>query len=213
MRVSRLTTMDELAGSIANEVNQPLGAIVMNSETGLRVLARPNADIAKAGEIMKRAAADAKRASEIIDRIRAMATRRVPEQVPLSLADVIEESIAFLRYELQRGASPSGSNSRRTLPRSSATVPCSSRVLMSLAINAVQAMAPSEQARPGILIRTVLTDDQMACCCVEDSGPGIDPSHSPSVPQFLHNQGQRYWPRAGHLPIDHRSAPRPHAGV
>ena len=52
---------------------------------------------------------------------------------------------------------------------------------MNLAINAVQAMAPSEQARPGILIRTVLTDDQMACCYVEDSGPGIDPSHLPHL--------------------------------
>jgi PAS domain S-box-containing protein len=181
MRVSRLTTMGELAGSIAHEVNQPLGAILMNSETGLRVLARPDADIAKAGEILKRVAADAKRASEIIDRIRAMATRRVPEQVPLSLADVIEESITFLRYELQSRGISVRLELAPDLPQVVGDRTQLQQVVMNLAINAVQAMAPSEQARPGILIRTVLTDDQMACCYVEDSGPGIDPSHLPHL--------------------------------
>lgn len=50
--------------------------------------------------------ADARRASEIIDRIRAMATRRAPQQSLLSLDEIIAESMVFLRHEFQsRGIS------------------------------------------------------------------------------------------------------------
>ena len=38
-----------------------------------------------------------------------------------------------------------------------------------------------EETRPGLLIRTVLTEDEMACCSVEDSGPGIDLAHLPHL--------------------------------
>jgi signal transduction histidine kinase len=41
-RVSRLTTMGELAASIAHEVNQPLTAVTNNSSACLRLLAADN---------------------------------------------------------------------------------------------------------------------------------------------------------------------------
>ena len=37
-RVTRLTTMGEMAASIAHEINQPLAAIVTNGNAGLRWL-------------------------------------------------------------------------------------------------------------------------------------------------------------------------------
>jgi phosphoglycerate-specific signal transduction histidine kinase len=47
--VTRLTTMGELAASIAHEVNQPLAAVVTNANAGLRWLAvaMPNLDEAR----------------------------------------------------------------------------------------------------------------------------------------------------------------------
>ena len=49
-RVARLTTMGELAASIAHEINQPLTAVVGNGSAALRWLDRatPNLDEAKA---------------------------------------------------------------------------------------------------------------------------------------------------------------------
>ena len=44
-RVTRLTTMGEMAASIAHEVNQPLAAIVSNANAGLRWLAHPTPDL------------------------------------------------------------------------------------------------------------------------------------------------------------------------
>jgi signal transduction histidine kinase len=51
------------------------------------------------------------------------------------------------------------------------------QVIVNLAINAVQAMVQSGTARRSISIRTMLSDPETVCCVVEDSGPGIDPTH------------------------------------
>lgn len=51
------------------------------------------------------------------------------------------------------------------------------QVVVNLAINAVQAMVQSGTARRSIIIRTMLSDPGTLCCLIEDSGPGIDPTH------------------------------------
>ena len=43
-RVARLTTMGEMAASIAHEINQPLAAVVNNANAGLRWLNRRAAE-------------------------------------------------------------------------------------------------------------------------------------------------------------------------
>ena len=50
-RVTRLTTMGELAASIAHEVNQPLTAVTNNGSACLRLLAKGNLD----PEVLRRA--------------------------------------------------------------------------------------------------------------------------------------------------------------
>ena len=48
-RVTRLTTMGELAASIAHEVNQPLAAVVTNANACLRWLDRESPDLDELG--------------------------------------------------------------------------------------------------------------------------------------------------------------------
>ena len=174
---ARLTTIGELATSIAHEVNQPLAAIVTNGETSLRWLARPQPDIEKVRELAKHVVADARRASEIIGRIRAMATRRAPQQALLSFDDVIEESMVFLRHEFQSKGISVALDLAPELPQVVGDRTQIQQVIVNLAINAVQAMAQSGDRN--ILIRTMLSDPGTIRCMVEDSGPGIDPTHLP----------------------------------
>ncbi|HYY28256.1 MAG TPA: hypothetical protein VE860_09945, partial [Chthoniobacterales bacterium] len=44
-RIARITTVGELAASIAHELNQPLGSIVTSADTCLRWLAVPTLNI------------------------------------------------------------------------------------------------------------------------------------------------------------------------
>ena len=67
--MSRLTTMGELAASIAHEVRQPLTGLVGSGNACLRYLDADPRDIVSARRAVERMISDAFRASEVIDRI------------------------------------------------------------------------------------------------------------------------------------------------
>ena len=174
---ARISMLGELTASIAHEVNQPLAAIAAGGEASLRWLTRPTPDVGEVRELTTRIVADARRASEIISRIRAMATRRVPEQTLLSLDDVIREALQFLRHEVEsRGVAvshypafgPQNVLADRTQLQ---------QVVVNLAVNAMQAMAQAASTNRNIIIRTAAPDPTNVRCAVEDSGPGIEPQH------------------------------------
>ena len=179
--VTRVTTLGVLTASIAHEVNQPLAAIVTNGEVGLRWLAGSEPDLAELREVTDSMVADARRASAIIDRIRAMASGRPPDRGPLSLDDVIEGAMAFLRHELQIKGVAVALDLAPALPQVIGDRTQLQQVIVNLTINAVQAMIQAEAGRRSILLRTRLSAPEMVCCAIEDSGPGIDPAHHPHI--------------------------------
>src|SRR6202043_1089092 len=71
-RVARLTTMGELAASIAHEINQPLAAIVMNGSAGLHWLSQETPDLDEAREAFTRMVSDGKRAGDVIRGLRGL---------------------------------------------------------------------------------------------------------------------------------------------
>jgi C4-dicarboxylate-specific signal transduction histidine kinase len=172
--VARITSLGVLMASIAHEINQPLAAIITNAESSLRWLDRREPNVEKVQELTRRLVADARRASEIIGHIRAMAAGRAPQQTLLSLDQIIEESMIFLRHEF-RAKSVSVSLDLATVPQVAGDRTQLQQVVVNLTMNAVQAMAQSEAARRGIFIRTLMPAPEVVCCSIEDSGPGIDP--------------------------------------
>src|SRR5438132_326308 len=70
---ARISMLGELTASIAHEVNQPLAAIAINGEVGLRLLNRSEPDLAEVRELTKRLVDDARRAADLIARVRTMA--------------------------------------------------------------------------------------------------------------------------------------------
>src|SRR5260370_19250643 len=48
-------------------------------------------------------------------------------------------------------------------------------------MNAVEGMVEAATGRRSMFIRTVLSDPETVCCVIEDSGPGIDPTHLPHL--------------------------------
>ena len=71
-RVARLTTMGEMAASIAHEINQPLAAVVNNANAGLRWLDREPPNIEEVRAALRRIVNDGERGGGIIESIRAM---------------------------------------------------------------------------------------------------------------------------------------------
>jgi C4-dicarboxylate-specific signal transduction histidine kinase len=173
---ARVSVLAELAATIAHEVNQPLAAMRLNIETGLRHLNGPDPDIARAREAMQRSLGDARRAADVVSSIRAMAAGKRPQRAILSLRNIIEESLIVLHNELQSTAVSVALDLAPSLPVLTGDRIQLQQVVVNLAINAVQAMAQSAPAERKLLIRTELSDPWISCS-LEDSGPGIDPHH------------------------------------
>ena len=76
--VNRVTTMGQLAASIAHEINQPVAATVANAHAALRWLGAQPPDLEEVRQALGRIVKDGNRASEIIDRIRALIKKAPP---------------------------------------------------------------------------------------------------------------------------------------
>ena len=92
--------MSEITASLAHEINQPLAAILTNSEACLRWLKRPVPDMNEARQAVERTVEDAKRASGIIRQVRAIFTRKEPEPVAFDLNMLVERTIPLLHSQI-----------------------------------------------------------------------------------------------------------------
>jgi PAS domain S-box-containing protein len=174
---ARVSTLGELTASIAHELNQPLGAIAINSEASLRWLNRPEAELDEVRALTQRSLTDARRAADIIARVRDMAARRAPELVVVSLHDAVLEALQFLRHEVEwRGITVSHLFASQA-PRVRADKTSLHQLIVNLAVNAMQAMAQVGTTERRITIRTMSPDEDTVRCSFEDSGPGIVPEH------------------------------------
>ena len=73
--VSRVTTMGELAASIAHEVNQPLVGVVTNASAGLRFLAGDSPNLVETREAIRAIIRDGNRAADVVSRVRGFLRR------------------------------------------------------------------------------------------------------------------------------------------
>ena len=104
-RISRITTMGELAASIAHEVNQPLAGIVINGNACLRWLANIQVDspsLLEARQATERIIRDGKRAGDVISRLRNFFKKSSSERKTLGINEVIDEVIILVRNEVEK---------------------------------------------------------------------------------------------------------------
>ena len=86
---NRITTMGQLAASIAHEVNQPIGATLVNAGTALRWLRASPPNLDDARQSIDRIITDGKRATDIVGRIRDLAKKAPVHREELEINEVI----------------------------------------------------------------------------------------------------------------------------
>ena len=137
---------------------------------GLRWIDRPEPDLAEVRALTVRVGDDARRAAAIIARVRAMVVRHETERAPVSMNGVIEESVQFVRHDLQgRGVSLT-LDLAADLPPVLGDRTQLQQVAVNLAVNAAQAMAGMDEARITVTSRL---EDGRVVVSVADTGPGF----------------------------------------
>jgi PAS domain S-box-containing protein len=175
--VTRVTTMGQLATSIAHEMNQPLGAILNNVNACLRLL-----EDAPVQQEVRSALADivndAERASSVIARVRALARRSTPARALLNLNDVIADVLILTRRELAERGITLRTALADDLPRVVGDRVQLQQVILNLCMNAIDAMSEVSEERRVILIRTFgseLNGISESEVLVQDMGCGFPP--------------------------------------
>jgi C4-dicarboxylate-specific signal transduction histidine kinase len=176
-----LTTMGQMAASIAHELNQPLAAIVTNGNAGLRWLANATPDFDEVRAALQRVVSDGHRASQLIGTIRSMFKKDGQKKAPVDVNQLIREVLGLMQGELQ--------NQQVSLQTELEVQPIQvlgdrvqlQQVILNLITNAIDAMG-SVTDRPRLLrVRSETNESDAVVVTVEDSGAGIDPKSTDRI--------------------------------
>jgi PAS domain S-box-containing protein len=178
--LNRVTTMGELAASIAHEIKQPISAAHTNAKTCLRWLGRDQPDIEEAREAVSRIVQDVTRASEIINRIRGLFKLGESERASLDVNEVIGEMISLLRSEAGRHAISVHAELAPELPKVSADRVQLQQVLMNLMLNGIEAISEGK-AEGHLTIRSQRNPEDLVQISVSDTGIGLPPDRADKV--------------------------------
>jgi len=171
-----MTTLGELAASIAHEVNQPLSGVVSNGSACLRWLAGDTPDLDEIREAVGDIVRDGKRAAEVIARIRTLATKRTTPREKLDLNETIREVLAIVGDEAKRKSVMIRTRFADEVPPVFGDRVQLQQVMLNLVMNGLEAMSSvSERARE-LVITTGNIDAGQVQVTVEDSGSGVDPN-------------------------------------
>jgi PAS domain S-box-containing protein len=175
-RVTRVTTLGELAASIAHEVNQPLAAIVADASACLRWLAADRLDLASAREALGAVVKDGERAADVIGRIRALLSRGPVAREPCDLAGVVHDVLPLVSPELVRHGIVLQTALTSDLPRVIGDRIQLQQVLLNLLVNAAEAMRETQPEQRRVVVRSTVErrdDGAWAVLAVQDAGVGF----------------------------------------
>jgi len=173
-RVARLTTMGELAASIAHEVNQPLMAVVTNADTCSRWLVQDPPDLDEARQAAERTVNAGHRAADIIRTIRTLARKSTPEVTRFDINSAITDVLALTRGELQRYDILLETELSAGLEPVTGDRGQMQQVVLNLVVNGIEAMTASAR-RPRVLrVSSRMAGPGDVSIVVADTGTGLD---------------------------------------
>jgi len=179
-RAMRLAVAGELTGSIAHEINQPLGAILSNVAAADLMLQSGLDRRDDLRAILSDIRRDNLRASEVIRRLRALFTKQRVDQTPFRIDEAVSDAAIFLRAEAQRR----GVALNFGHPLASTTIVGDrigiAQMLMNLVLNGMEAVADAPEDRRSIVVSADMVANGVLIA-VRDRGRGIDPEQLPKL--------------------------------
>ena len=184
-QVARLNALGELAAGMAHELNQPLTAVLANTQAARRLLQDEPPDLATARDAMQQAAAQARRAADVVGRLRRVIER--PDQqslrVAVDLSEAARNAMHLLEPESRRRQVKIdllSSADAATPIRVWADPVAVEQIVHNLVMNALQALEEVAPAERRITIGIEARDGR-GTLAVSDTGPGIAPEAMPRV--------------------------------
>jgi PAS domain S-box-containing protein len=173
--INRVTTMGQLTASIAHEVNQPIAAAVTSADAGLRWLAAQPPNLEKTRDAFERIVRAGKQASDVIGRIRGLVKKVPAHRAPLDINEMILETIALTRSEMQRHRILLQTELANDLPIIRGDRVQLQQVILNLIVNAIEALSEGSVDSRELMIESNVDTPDGVIVTVRDTGPGLTP--------------------------------------
>jgi signal transduction histidine kinase len=175
--INRVSTLGELAASLAHEITQPIAAARNNARAALNFLDKLPPDLGEVREALGCVVGDADRAGLIVDRIRDHIKKAPPRKHRFDLNEAINEVIVLARSAIaENGVSVQTRLTEGLAPVEGDRVQLQ-QVILNLILNAAEAMSAVDEGARELLISSEQSRTKGVLVAVRDSGPGIDPEY------------------------------------
>jgi signal transduction histidine kinase/integral membrane sensor domain MASE1 len=170
--VARVSTVGELTASLAQQLNQPLSAMMTNAQAGIRMLDSQRPDFDEIRAILVDIAKDDRRASEVIQRVRELLRKGEFEMTDINISAAIREIVDLLSSEanirtvvlsLKLEHDPLFVRGDRVQLQ---------QVMLNLVHNAMEAMSDAAEGNRQIVVECRQANARVVVS-VHDSGPGL----------------------------------------
>ncbi len=189
-RLSRLSSMGELAAAIAHEVNQPLSAAGTYARLLTESLSSEKLSDPSVVGTAEKTAAQIERAAAVIRRLRALVRSGRSYLSTVSAAQIVEEATSLVGPILERNNIALEIEMDDELPAVTVDRIQIEQALINLIRNAAEALASSSNTRKRITLHVTKTSAQRIEVRVSDNGPGFPKEFCGAPPSLFSSSKQ-----------------------
>ena len=171
--VARISTMGELAASLAHELNQPLTAILSNAQAAQRFLAADPGNVGEVLAILRDIVEDDMRAGEVIRRVRELIRKGDLEIAALDLETIVRDVVMLIHSDAVLHHVNILLQMDPRAPKVHGDKVQLQQVVLNLLLNAFQAMKDCPVTERQVTVRTELDDGHKVIVAVSDRGEGL----------------------------------------
>jgi len=179
-QVSQVVTMGELTASLAHELNQPLTAILNNSEAALQLLTAKSPDLKEVAVALKDIVRDNTRAVEIVRSVRALFQREKPKAASVDVSELLLDVHRIVSAGARMKKISLLMEMPESLPKVCGDKTHLTQAVLNLVFNAFDSVCESDGPRE-VVLRASGNESGHVHVSVRDSGTGIDPKVMPHL--------------------------------
>jgi PAS domain S-box-containing protein len=180
-KVSRVAMVGALSASLAHELNQPVGAVVLNAQSCLRWLRKDAPDIASASDAAARIVRDAHRVAGILKNTRQMIMKNPARAEVTDVGKLIGETCLLLEHELTSGSIVLQTKVPSHMPRVKLAKAEVQQVLVNLLNNGIQSINSGGGTDKKVSIECAMEGESAVVINIRDHGRGIDANSLPKL--------------------------------
>ena len=170
--LNRLGTVAELSGSLAHELNGPLGAIVNNARAAKRFLLHEPPEVKEVRASLADIENSAERASLVIGRLRSVLRKDDFRTSAVDVAEVVKDAVQLVASEASRRRASLEVVLPQGLPPVDGDAVLLLQLLLNLLLNALDAIEAQPPGKRRVSVRAVQNAGTLELS-VTDSGPGF----------------------------------------